>query len=125
MMMIHTGLNLRAGTCVVSLGLLAVGNAARRGSPTLRWKTLMTIKTLSVIALVTAALSSPVFAQDNNGEMTANQKPVHALRQHYRGAYNQVQGPAFVAPRAYEAAQPGFDRSRIGDYDPDYNPAGN
>jgi hypothetical protein len=84
----------------------------------------MTIKTLSAIALVTAALSSPVFAQDNNGEMTATQKPVHALR-HYRHAYNQVQGQAFVAPRAYETAQPGFDRSRIGDYDPDLNPAGN
>jgi hypothetical protein len=82
----------------------------------------MTIKTLSVIALVTAALSSPVFAQDE--EAAAPQKPVHALR-HYRHAYNQVQGPNFVAPRAYETAQPGFDRSRIGDYDPDLNPAGN
>jgi hypothetical protein len=82
----------------------------------------MTIKTLSVIALVTAALSSPVFAQDE--EAAAPQKPVHALR-HYRHAYNQVQGPNFVTPRSYEAAQPGFDRTRIGDYDPDYNPAGN
>jgi hypothetical protein len=78
------------------------------------------IKTLSAIAIMTAALSSPVFAQD----AAAPQKPVHALR-HYRGAYNQVQGPNFVAPRAYETAQPGFDRSRIGDYDPDLNPAGN
>lgn len=80
-----------------------------------------TIKTLSAIALVTAALSSPVFAQE---EAAAPQKPVHALR-HYRHAYNQVQGPNFVAPRSYESAQPGFDRSRVGDYDPDMNPAGN
>jgi hypothetical protein len=82
-----------------------------------------TIKTLSAIALVTTALSSPVFAQDVDG--AAPRKPIHALR-HYRGAYNQVQGPNFVAPRASEGwnAQPGFDRSRIGDYDPDYNPAG-
>jgi len=83
----------------------------------------MTIKTLSAIAIVTAALSSPVFAQDINGETTGTQKPVHALR-HYRGTYNQVQGPNFVSPRGYEYTQPGFDRSRIGDYDPDYNPAG-
>ena len=83
----------------------------------------MTIKTLSAIALVTAALSSPVFAQDINAETAGTQKPIHALR-HYRGTYNQVQ--PFAAPRAYEGwnAQPGFDRSRIGDYDPDYNPAG-
>jgi hypothetical protein len=80
------------------------------------------IKTLSAIAIVTAALSSPVFAQDVDA--AAPHKPVHALR-HYRGAYNQVQGPAvYVAPRAYET-QLGFDRSRIGDYDPDFNPAGN
>jgi hypothetical protein len=81
-----------------------------------------TIKTLSAIALVTAALSSPVFAQDT--ETAGTQKPVHALR-HYRGAYNQVQGSSFVTPRTYDSAQPGFDRQRIGDYDPDYNPAGN
>lgn len=83
---------------------------------------MINIKALGAIALVTAALSSPAFAQDE--EAAAPQKPVHALR-HYRHAYNQVQGPTFVAPRAYDSAQPGFDRSRIGDYDPDYNPAGN
>lgn len=84
----------------------------------------MTIKTLSAIALVTAALSSPAFAQDS--DTAPAQKPVHALR-HYRGAYNQVQGPAFAVPRASESwnAQSGFDRSRIGDYDPDLNPAAN
>lgn len=83
---------------------------------------MINIKTLSAIALVTAAISSPAFAQ--NEEAAAPQKPVHALR-HYRSAYNQVQGPNFVTPRSYDSAQPGFDRSRVGDYDPDYNPAGN
>ena len=81
---------------------------------------MINMKTLSAVALVTAALSSPVFAQDE----AAPQKPVHALH-HYRHAYNQVQAPGFVTPRAYDSAQPGFDRSRIGDYDPDMNPAGN
>ena len=78
------------------------------------------IKTLSAVALVTAALSSPVFAQEEG----APQKPAHALR-HYRGSYNQVQDPAFVAPRTPvngSAFDRSFDRSRIGDHDPDFNP---
>lgn len=82
------------------------------------------IKALSAIALVTAALSSPVFAQE---DAAAPQKPVHALR-HYRGAYNQVQGPGFFAPRAetgtYFDAE-SVDRQRVGGHDPDFNPAGN
>ena len=83
------------------------------------------IKTLSAIAVVTAALSSPVFAQDMDG--AAPQKPVHALR-HYRGAYNQVQGSTYVAPRAETGTyfeNESFDRSRIGDHDADFNPPGN
>jgi len=80
----------------------------------------MIVRTLSVVAIVAAALSSPAFAQDE----VAPQKPIHALR-HYRGTYNQVQEPAFVAPRA-PATDPyfdrSFDRSRIGDHDPNFNP---
>jgi hypothetical protein len=78
------------------------------------------IKTLSAVALVTAALSSPLFAQ----EEAAPQNPAHALR-HSRGSYNQVQEPAFVAPRTPvngSAFDRSFDRSRIGDHDPDFNP---
>jgi nucleoside-specific outer membrane channel protein Tsx len=84
---------------------------------------MINMKTLSAVALVTAALSSPVFAQD---EAAAPQKPVHALR-HYRHAYNQVQGPSFVAPRENGTylENESFDRSRIGDHDPDFNPPGN
>ena len=85
----------------------------------------MNIRTLSVIALVAAGVSSPVLAQDADG--AAAQKPAHALR-HYRSTYNQVQGPAFVAPRAGTygdwSNERDFDRSRIGDHDPDFNPSG-
>jgi hypothetical protein len=85
----------------------------------------MNIRTLSIVALVTAAVSSPVFAQDIDG--AAPQKPAHALR-HYRGTYNQVQGPALIAPRTGAdeswSAERDFDRSRIGDHDPDFNPSG-
>lgn len=85
----------------------------------------MNIRTLSVVALVAAAVSGPVFAQDVDG--SAPQKPAHALR-HYRGTYNQVQGPALVAPRVGAdegwSTERDFDRSRIGDRDPDFNPSG-
>ena len=56
----------------------------------------MTIKALTAVAIVTAALASPAFAQDV--DQAAPQKTTHALR-HYRSSYNQVQGPAFVVPR--------------------------
>jgi hypothetical protein len=81
----------------------------------------MMIKTLSAVAIVTAALASPVLAQ----EQPAPHKPTHALR-HYRGSYNQVQEPAIVGPRTpvsggyYDRS---FDPSRIGDHDPDFNPS--
>lgn len=80
----------------------------------------MMIKTLSAVAIVTAALASPALAQ----EQPAPHKPVHALR-HYRGSYNQVQEPAIVVPRApvnSGSYDPSFDRSRIGAHDPDFNP---
>ena len=83
---------------------------------------LMTIKALTAVAIVTAALASPAFAQDES----APQKPAHALR-HYRSTYNQVQAPEFVVPRVSGDTylnNESFDRSRIGDHDPDFNPSG-
>jgi nucleoside-specific outer membrane channel protein Tsx len=82
----------------------------------------MTIKALTAVAIVTAALASPAFAQDES----APQKTTHALR-HYRSTYNQVQSPVFVAPRESNGTyldNESFDRSRIGDHDPDFNPSG-
>lgn len=85
----------------------------------------MNIRTLSVIALVTAGISSPVLAQEVDGATA--QKPVRALR-HYRSTYNEVQGPQFVAPRAGAygdlSGDGKFDRSRPGGLDPDFNPSG-
>jgi hypothetical protein len=81
----------------------------------------MTLKSLSAVALVTAALASPAFAQDSD----APQKPVHALR-HYRGSYNQVQEPEFAAPRAPVSGSyfdhDSYDPSRIGGRNPNFNP---
>jgi hypothetical protein len=80
----------------------------------------MMIKTLGAVAIVTASLASPIFAQD-----TVPQKPVHSLR-HYRGTYNQAQDPAFVAPRAPISGtyfeNESRDPSRVGGHDADFNP---
>ncbi|MGB6175121.1 MAG: hypothetical protein WBF43_02000 [Methylocella sp.] len=83
----------------------------------------MNIRTLSVVALVAAAVSSPVLAQEGDG--SAPQRPAHALR-HYRGTYNEVRGPEYAVPQMGNgwSTERDFDRSRIGDHDPDFNPAG-
>ena len=83
----------------------------------------MTITTLSAIAIVTAALSSPVFAQDVMVDGAA-QKPAHVTR-HFRSAYNQAPG-YYAGARAGEdwfTENYGFDHSRPGGHDPDFNPA--
>jgi hypothetical protein len=81
----------------------------------------MTIKTLSAIALVSAALASPVFAQDSGPEGMTTPKPAHAQR-HVRATYNAM-------PRqtneGWSIDHYGWDRSRIGDEDPDLRPAAN
>jgi hypothetical protein len=86
----------------------------------------MIIKTLSAIAIVSAALAGPVFAQDGM-DGTSYQKPAHVQR-HLRGAYNQapMNEPSY-APRQSEGwalDNYGYDHSRIGDQDPDLRPSG-
>jgi hypothetical protein len=86
---------------------------------------IMTIKTLSAIALVSAALCGPVFAQDPGAEGMGYQKPAHAHK-HLRAAYNQA--PLYANPRQSEGMlldTYGWDRSRVGDEDPDLRPAAN
>jgi hypothetical protein len=74
-------------------------------------------KTFSAVMILSAAIATPVFAQD------ANVAAPHHTRVHernYRGAYNS----ANEAPRA-NTENYGFsgqDRSRIGGQDPDLNP---
>ena len=84
----------------------------------------MTIKTLSAIALVAAALSSPAFAQEPTVDASSTHKPTYT--RHFRNSYNQA--PQYAAPRAGDdwfTETYGLDRSRPGDRDPDFNPAAN
>jgi len=73
------------------------------------------MKTLSAVLILSAAIATPVFAQDANVAA-----PHHTRTHNYRGAYNSVN----EAPRA-NVENYGFsgqDRSRIGGQDPDLNP---
>jgi len=84
----------------------------------------MTIKTLSAIALVTAAFSTAAFAQEPSIDAPAAHKPAHT--RHLHNAYNLA--PGYAAQRAGEGwldEAYGLDRSRPGDRDPDMNPAAN
>lgn len=87
----------------------------------------MTLKTLSAIAILTAALSSPAFAQDSATGGPAFHKQTYT--RHFRNSYNQaplLSDPGYFAtPRASNSPENEFDRSRIGDQDPDFNPSGN
>jgi hypothetical protein len=86
----------------------------------------MTLKALSAIAVVTVALGAPAFAQDSVVDGVTHHKPTYT--RHFRNSFNQapVSDPGyFAAPRASNAPENEFDRSRVGSYDPDFNPAGN
>jgi hypothetical protein len=75
------------------------------------------LKTLSAVAILSAAVATPVFAQ-----------PTHHSRvhvRHFRGAYNQMIGPSYAIPssqseRNIENFQ--FNRSFPGGEDPSNNP---
>jgi hypothetical protein len=76
------------------------------------------LKTLSAIAILTAAIATPVFAQ-----------PTHHSRalDRYRGAYNQVNGPSHATPRTLDGRNLEnfeFNRSFPGGEDPSNNPSG-
>ena len=86
----------------------------------------MTFRTLSAIAILTAALGSPVLAQDMTGDGMTHHKSSYATR-HFRNSYDQAPG-FYAGSRAGDdwfTQAYGLDRSRIGDRDPDFNPAGN
>ena len=86
----------------------------------------MTIRTLSAIAILTAALGSPVFAQDMTAGGMTHHKSSYATR-HFRSSYNGAPG-FYAGVRAgndWFTEAYGADRSRVGGLDPDFNPAAN
>jgi hypothetical protein len=88
------------------------------------------LKTISAIAAVFAAIASPVLAQDG-GMMRGPTYHGHVYDQrNFRGAYNQLNGPSYAAPRTEEEQNignfgfSGRDPSRVGGEAPWLNPSG-
>ena len=61
-------------------------------------------KALSTLAILSALIASPAFAQD-----TGMQEPAHHVRTHergayhrFRGAYNQSNAPIYAAPGTFD-----------------------
>ena len=86
-------------------------------------------KALSTLAILSAIIASPAFAQN-----TGVQEPTHHVRAHgygnFRGAYDQLNAPVYAAPRALDRPDingfgfGGRDPSRVGGEDPSLNPPG-
>ena len=77
------------------------------------------LKTLSAIAILTAAIATPVFAKEHS-----------RAHDRFRGAYNQLNGPSYAIPQTQEGRNienfgfSGRDPSRVGGEDPSLNPSG-
>jgi hypothetical protein len=122
----YTKFNGGAGTSSLTVGWairkrLTVGFTKSNGA------TMTKLKTLSAIIIFSAAIATPVFAQD-----TGVVAPHHA-RHHardYRGSYNQVSGPSYATPRTRDGSNvenfgfSGMDRSFPGGEDPSLHPSG-
>jgi hypothetical protein len=76
------------------------------------------IKTLSAIAILTAAIATPVFAQSTHHGRALDR---------YRGAYNQANGPSYATPRTDRGRSTEnfeFNQSFPGGEDPSDHPSG-
>jgi hypothetical protein len=79
-------------------------------------------KMLSAVLILSAAVATPVFAQDASGVAP---HPARAHDRNYRGTYNQVNGPSYdVTPvtRDGVSAREVRDPTRPGGEDPSFNP---
>ncbi len=89
------------------------------------------LRTISFIAMLSAGLASPVFAQDAGSRGPAHHSRAYELR-NFRGVYNRVDEPLSAAPFTTQDGRnienfgfSGRDRSWVGGEDPSLNPAGN
>ena len=87
------------------------------------------LKTLSAVAVLSAAIASPVFAQ----HARVNGPRHHGMaydQQNFRGAYNQLNEPFHAAPPTEEERNlenfgfSGRDPSRVGGESPSLKPPG-
>ena len=80
------------------------------------------MKTLSAVLILSAAVATPVFAQDAS---VVAPHPARAHDRSYRGTYNQVNRPSYDTPATQDSvgAREVRDPSRPGGEDPSFNPA--
>jgi hypothetical protein len=106
-----------AGTSFLRTGLWK-RNVPKAGFPKQEKPMTKKIKTLSAIAILAAAVATPVFAQSTHHSRAYDR---------YRRAYNQFNGPSYATPRTdggrnMENFQ--FNRSFPGGEDPSDHPSG-
>jgi hypothetical protein len=91
------------------------------------------MKTLSAMIILSAAVATPVFAQDAGVRGPQPGPSYHGRaydRWNYRGAYNQLNGPFYATPRTEGGLSienfgfSGRDPSRPGGEDPSLRPSG-
>jgi hypothetical protein len=99
------------------------------------------MKTLSAVIILSAAVATPVFAQDagvlgpgSPYGLEPQPGPTYHRRAYdrwnYRGAHNQLNGPFYATPRTRDGWNmenfgfSGRDPSRVGGEDPSLHPSG-
>jgi hypothetical protein len=89
------------------------------------------MKTLSALIILSAAVATPVFAQDA-GVRGPGSRYGSESQTGPRGAYNQLNGPSYASQRALDSEDKrdietfgfsGRDPSRVGGEDPDLKPS--
>jgi hypothetical protein len=93
-----------------------------------RRKPMSKLKTLSAVLIVSAAIATPVFAQDAGPVEPGSHHGQRYGRSHYRAAYNQAPGSSDAAPLTNEEKRnledfgwTGRDPSRVGGMFPYFN----
>jgi hypothetical protein len=86
------------------------------------------IKTLGTVIILSAAIATPVFAQDA-GLVRPGSPHGRAYDQNYRGSYNQLNSSGDAAPQTRDQFRnlenfgfSGRDPSRVGGENPNLNP---
>jgi hypothetical protein len=82
------------------------------------------LKTLSAIVILSAAVATPVFAQDSGMLGPRNHVRTHD-QSNFRGAYNQSAAPYLTSDEYRNLQNFGFsgrDPSRVGGQSPNLNP---
>jgi hypothetical protein len=102
------------------------------GAHTTEWRSQMTkMETLSAVIILSAAIATPVFAQDAgllrlDSRSGSKPQPVTSRQSNFRAGYNQLNGTSRTQDGSSKAnlGFDGSDPTRVGGEDPTSRPAG-